>query len=352
MNREDLYYSISDISPEFIEELNESTEKKKHSDKAIIITICAVVALAGVTVFAASKINFGRGMSDLQIDESQQQSLVETSAAIIYETQEDYSDLAVTSEGVTITPVSVIADERCAYISFKISGFSYDDRNNEPIFDWVYVYADENQTEELDSTGSFDDGLVSDGADGFVYYDGTPTETNEYGGAIPRYFDDNNDLYYLMCVSSHNIDDNMLGRTLYIKFTCLAESWKTQIITCVDSEWNLKLELPSQSTSVHMEVQQEIEGSPYYLESIDISPVSIRLNYTTTNSGSGIPFFVGVVFDDGRKLGINNDSLNGWDGNKAYTNVYFAQVIDPDKVSALLIYPTFDSGTYVTIPIK
>ena len=31
MNREDLYYSISDISPEFIEELNESTEKKKHS---------------------------------------------------------------------------------------------------------------------------------------------------------------------------------------------------------------------------------------------------------------------------------------------------------------------------------
>ena len=352
MNREDLYNSISDISPEFIEELNESAEKKKHSPEAVIITICAVVAIAGATVYAAANYNFGRGMSDLQVDESQQQSLVETSAAIIYGMKEDYSDLAVTSEDVTITPVSIIADERCAYISFKISGFTYDNHNNEPIFDWVYVYADENQTEELDSTGSFDDGLVSDGADGFVYYDGTPTETNEYGGAIPRYFDDNNDLYYLMCVSSHNIDDNMLGRTIYIKFTCLAESWKTQILSSVDSEWNLKLELPSQSASIHMEVQQEIEGSPYFLESIDISPVSIRLNYTTSEPGGSIPFFVGVVFSDGRELGINNDSLNGWDGNKVYTNVFFAQVIDPDKVSALIIYPSFDFETNVTVPIK
>lgn len=352
MNREDLYYSISDISPEYIEELNESTEKKKHSAKAIVITICAVVALTGATVFAAAKYNFGRGMSELQIDESQKQSLVETSAAFIYEPQDDYSDLSATSEGVTITPVSVIADERCAYISFKISGFTYDNRINEPIFDWVYVYTDEDQTQELDCTGSFDDGIVSDGANGFAYYDGSPTETNKYGGAIPRYFDENNDLYYLMCVSSHNTDDNMLGKTLYIKFTCLAESWKTQILSSVDSEWNIELELPTQSTSVHMDIQKEIESSPYFLESIDISPVSIRLNYTTSEPGRGIPFFAGVVFNDGRELWINNDSLNGSDGNTAYTNVYFAQVIDPANVSALLVFPNYESETYVTIPIK
>lgn len=352
MNREDLYYSISDISPEYIEELNEGSEKKKHSNKAIIITICAVVALAGATVFAAAKYNFGRGMSELQIDESQQQSLVETSAALIYETQDVYSDLSATSEGITITPVSVIADERCAYISFKISGFTYDNRINEPIFDWVYVYKDESQTEEMDCTGSFDDGIVSDGLNGFVYYDGSPTETNEYGGAIPRYFDENNDLYYLMCVSSHNIDDNMLGQTLYIKFTCLAESWKTQIVSSVDSEWNIKLKLPTQSTSVHIEILKEIAGSPYFLESIDLSPVSIRLNYTNTESGGSVPFFVGVVLTDGSILGINNDSLNGMNEQNVYTNVYFSQVIDPDNVSALLIYPSSESETYVTIPIK
>ena len=352
MKREDLFNLISDISPEFIDELNESVEKKKHSNKAVIITICAVVAIAGATVFAAAKHNFGRGMSSLQIDESQQQSLVETSAAIIYETQEDFPDLAVTAEDVTITPVSVIADERCAYISFKVSGFTYEDLNNEPIFDWVYVYADEDHTEELDSTGSFDDGLVSDGADGYAYYDGTPIETNEYGGPIPRYFDDNNDLYYLMCVSSHNIDDNMLGKTLYIKFTCLAESWKTQIISSVDGEWNIDVELPVQSTSVHKEVQREIEDSPYYLDSIDISPVSVRLNYTTSEPGRDMPFFTAVVLDDGRELWLNNDSLNGWDGQNAYTNVYFAQVIDPDHVTALLIFPTLDSDSYITVPVN
>lgn len=352
MNREDLFYSISDISPEFIEELNESAEKKNHSKKAVIITICAVVAIAGATVYAAAKYNFGRGMSDLQIDESQKQSLVETSAAIIYDTQDNHQDLAVTSEDITITPVSVIADERCAYISFKVSGFTYENRNNEPIFDWVYVYEDEDQTEELDCIGSFDDGLVSDGADGYVYFDGTPVETNEYGGPIPRYFDDNNDLYYLMCVSSHDIDDNMLGRTIYIKFTCLAESWKTQIISSVDGEWNIDLELPAQSTSVHKDVQQEIEGSPYYLDSIDISPVSVRLNYTISEHGSDIPFLTAVVLDDGRELWLNYDSLNGWDGQNVYTNVYFAQVIDPDHVSALLIYPDLDSTSYVTVPVN
>lgn len=181
MKNENIYNAISDISPDYLDDL--SFEKKtvdtenapaKHTKLPVIAIICAVVVLAGITSAAALKSILGRGMNILQIDESRQQELVEQSAAIIY-TGESAADTSVASansesdtDAITVVPVSAVADERCAFISFKVSGFTFDDRNNEPFFDMVYAYEDESMTVGLDCEGGFYNGVNLIGNDFFM----------------------------------------------------------------------------------------------------------------------------------------------------------------------------------------
>lgn len=89
------------------------------------------------------------------------------------------------------------------------------------------------------------------------------------------------------------------------------------------------------------------------LKDVNISPISIQLDYISENSHEingdalGIPDFVGVVLKDGTRynyleggniLGYKDDSQTN-----AYAQSYFQKVIDPDQVAFLLIYQS-DSG--------
>lgn len=366
MKNENIYNAISNISPEYIEEL--SFEKKtvaaeskpaKRSKLPVIAIICAVVGLAGITSVAAIRGILGRGMNQLQIDESQQQELVEQSAAIVY-TSESVADTGATSENtvldvdaITVTPVSVVADERCAFISFKVSGFTFDDRNNEPFFDQIYAYEDESMTVELDCDGGFYNGINLVGSE-FVYEDGTPAQFDESGMMILHYFDNEGNLYFLMKVSGHNIDKNMLGSSVYIRLVNLCEIHKCDIVNGTDKEWTFTLDMPTESTSVHKDINKHIDGTSLNLDSIELSPISVRLNYTIENGSSlsSMPKFAGVILKDGTVLGIGDDGLSGSDSGKAYSNCYFVRAIDPLDVESIIIIPDMDnSSETVTIPV-
>ena len=359
MKREDIFKAISDISPEFIEEMDEKIVKAKHTNKSFIILVCAVVGLAGLSSAAAVKSLLGRGMNELQIDESQQQSLIETGAAITY-TSESTSETEATTNAVdysnvNVFPVSVVADERCAFISFKVTGFTFDDTINEPWFDQIFVYEDESMQKELDCDGgSFYNGIneLADGSS--VYEDGTPVKFDSRGMPILRYYDSEGSLYCMYKVSGHSVDYNMLGKTIYVRLVNLGEMYKCEMLKSTGKEWTFTLEMPKESSSVHKEIGKPIPDSPYTLDSIDISPISIRMNFSSKDgsSNASIPMFSGVKLKDGTLLGIGDDLHQSKDGKKAYSNCFFVRAIDPEKVKSIMICPDFDNNSGKTVDIE
>ena len=352
MRREDLYEAMSNFYPEYIEEVYEENKQKTYSSKLILTIICAVIGLLGITVYAVVTYDYGRGMNELQIDESQKQSLVEESAAIIYESVIDDSSLSVTSKGITVTPVSVIADERCAYISFKVTGYEFDERHD-PCFERILVFKDNDEAKDLDYGGFFFNGLVDEG-DASYYDDGSPIEYYDNGDIIEHYYDKDGNLHYLLVVSQRNIDEEMLGHTVNVRFEGISENYELDTTNVVDGAWSFALKLPTKSTSVHFDVNRPLTGTNLIVDSVEISPVSIRLNYTKDGVVESVPCFAGVILDDESKLMIGNDGLDISQSKKLYSNCYFSRVIDPQRVKSIIIYPNWRSTNddIIVIPIK
>lgn len=351
MNTNDLFDAFASVSPEYLDEMVTPISTEKHSGRVIVATIIAVIAIAGASSYAAIKYNLGRGMNDLQADESQQQELVDSNAAIIYETNEDYSELQVTQNGVTMMPVSVIADERYAYISFKVSGFSFDEEIQDPVFEQINVSEDESLTNSMNYTGWFYDGLITTN-EGVFYDDNTPADRNADGGYIKHYRDSYGDLYFVLCIYGDNMGTNILGQTIYFNFSNLMETYKQKSLYTINGEWSFCLNMPTQSSSVHMDIKKQIEGTQFFLESIDISPVSLRLNYQVSGQEQSIPDFAGIVLDNGTMLLIGRDGICDFDQSNVYANAYFTRVIDPAQIQALCFHPDGDSTEIMTVPIK
>ena len=354
MKKENIYKAISDISPEYLEKLTfekknavaESTPAKR-SKLPYLAIICAVVGLAGVTCVAAVRSVLGRGMNALQIDPSQQQELVEQSAAITYTTETAAPTTSTSAnetmdvDAITVEPVSVVADERCAFITFRVHGFIFDESNNEPFFEQIFAYEDEAKTVKLDCDGgSFYNGVNDIGGE-LIYEDGTPVQYDDRGMMIMRYFDDEGYLWFMIKVSGHGVDKNMLGSTVYVDLIDLIEDHKCQVVNSTGRNWSFVLEMPTESTSVKYNVDSDIEGNDFHIDTVEISPISIRLNYTVGENAnlSYMPHFAGVVLKDGTTLGIGDDVHNASDSGKAYQNWFFVRAIDPEEVASIIILP-------------
>ena len=96
-----------------------------------------------------------------------------------------------------------------------------------------------------------------------------------------------------------------------------------------------------------------MDGTPFTLKEINISPVSMKLNYHTdekveiSEDTVGIPELMGVVLKDGTRYPYLAESgMNGYTDDTltdAYTLRSFNRVIDVDDVAALLIMPVGSS---------
>lgn len=171
---------------------------------------------------------------------------------------------------------------------------------------------------------------------------------------IFHYFDNEGNLYYLLKVSGHNINKNMLGRPVYIKLVNLCEIYKCDIVNGTDREWSFYLDMPTESTSVHYDIDTHLDGTSLNLDSIEISSISVRLNYTIEggDSVSSMPKFAGVVLKDGTVLGVGDDAHNASGGGKSYSNCYFVRAIDPEKVDSIIIIPDTDNPSEsLNIPV-
>lgn len=338
--------------------------RKMFKTQAAVAAGICILAVSGISAAAAVHHYWGRGMNgNIQASDEQQQVLTEKNIAKVYREEPDSPSLAVTINGVTIEPDTVIADERFVYMAFRISGYSVADRT-EPGFDMVNVYQGDQPEDEsawVNMSGTMYDGTVLDENGALVYEDGTSVESYEDGSIISHYTDDNGNMEYIIQASAADKNDSLLGKTLHVAFKDLGTFSKGTFIPAVEGVWNLELNLSDVSSTRNIKVGKQVEGTGFTMEDISISPISIQVNYSVSEAPTekeddlGIPEVKGVVLKDGTKISYlaNPGRLGYTDNNKsnAYQIAGFARVVDVDEIAALIVLTSYENEK-VEIPLS
>ena len=338
--------------------------KKMFKAQAAAITGICILAVSSISAIAAMHHYWGRGMNgNIQASDEQQQVLTEKNIAKVYSEEPDSSSLAVTNNGVTIEPDTVIVDERFVYMAFRISGYSVADRM-EPGFDMVNVYQGDNPEDEsawVNMSGTMYDGIIPDENGRPVYEDGTSIESYEDGSIISHYTDDNGNMEYIIQASVVDKNDSFLGKTMHVEFKNLGTLSKAAFTPAVDGDWNFEINLSDVSSSQNIKVGQKVEGTGFTMENIDISPISMKVNYSVNaipvenEDDLGIPEVMGVVLKDGTRIPYltNGGALGYTDSSKsnAYQMAGFDRVVDVDEIAALIVLIS-DKVEKVEIPIS
>lgn len=329
---------------------------------AAIACIC-ILAVSSISAVAAIHHYWGRGMNgNIQASDTQQQELTQSGMAKVYREDPDYPSLAVTDNGVTIAPDTVIVDDRFAYMSFSISGYSVAD-GVEPGFETVDVYQGDDPEEDgswVNMTGTMYNGIIPDENGMSVYEDGSPLKNYEDGSTVCRYTDSNGNMEYIIQASLADANASLLGKTLHVDFKNLGTLSKAAFTPAVEGNWNFEIILSDVSSAHDIKVGQKVEGTGFVMEDISISPISIRVNYSVSTAPEekeddlGIPEVKGVVLKDGTRIPyLIGGSRIGYPDNtksKAYQIAGYSRVVDVDEIAALIVLTSYENES-VEIPI-
>lgn len=235
----------------------------------------------------------------LQATDEQQQVLTQQGMATVMTEQEQYDDLAVTAGGVTVAPDIVIVDDRFAYLSFKVRGYELE-AGKEPCFESMDVYVgDDSDSEDswINSSGNFYYGIVTDENGSPVYDDGTPVQFDADGSIIYHYTDEDGTLEFVILAYVTGYNGSLLGKTMHVNFDNLGTVQKADYAGDVDGNWSFTIDLPTVSTSKTIEVNRSVDGTVFALDSIEISPISVKMNYSVNGEvamqedENGVPDF-------------------------------------------------------------
>lgn len=329
---------------------NQKNRKVRLLSKQAAAIIGCVLALGGVTVYAACNYHWSRGMEGrLQSTEVQQQELVETGVATVFQSMDTYTDMAVTSGGITVTPEMLVVNEKMVYLSLSVAGYDLEE-GEEPCFEYIDVYLGNDPMAEngwLNMSASFYNGIISDENGSPVYDDGTPLTFDENGGIVTHYMDEEGKLEYVIVAMVTEPDESLLGQMLHVNISNLGTVYKADFSGEIEGEWDYTFQLTDTVSMELMQIGKEVENTVFVLDTIEISPVSIKLNYTVNGEvtmyedENGVPSFCGVVLKDGTRLPfLSNGGMSGYTDDtlaKAYEISAFDRVIEPDQISAILV---------------
>lgn len=133
-------------------------------------------------------------------------------------------------------------------------------------------------------------------------------------------------------------NDSFLGKTIHVEFKNLGTFSKGAFIPAVDGDWNFEINLSDVSSTQNIKVGQKVEGTNFTMEDINISPISIEVNYSVSaapiekEDDFGIPEVKGVVLKDGTRIPYlaNPGRLGYTDSSKsnAYTVLYCRKCLE------------------------
>ena len=339
---------------------NNQTENQKHTfwrNPAAIAACTCIIVAGSVTAGAAVHHVWSRGLQGaVQATDTQQKELTDKGAAVVLKEQKDYSKLAVTDNGITITPETIIVDENFAHIAFSVKGYDLAEGDEPGFDDWDIGVKDGSSVQVY---GGFYDGIVSDENGNPVYEDGSSLKEDEQGQIISHYVDEDGNLEYVASIGVADWKDSLLGKTIVCKLKDLGTLYKTRFTLAKEGNWDFEIKLPDVSTASNIKVAKGIENTPFTVDDVELSPISIKINYsvngevTFKEDTNQVPQFFGVILKDGKKISFLGDA-GGTGYNEAMTEAYtlssFVQVIEPDQVQAIILRN--DDGEQIEIPIR
>ena len=342
---------------------NNQTENRKHTfwrNPAAVAACTCIIVAGSVTAWAAVHHVWSRGMQGaVQATDTQQKELTDKGAAVVLKEQKDYSKLAVTDNGITITPETIIVDENFAHIAFSVKGYDLAEGDEPGFDDWDIGVKDGKEGSSVQVYGGFYDGIVSDENGNPVYEDGSSLKEDEQGQIISHYVDKDGNLEYVASIGVADWKDSLLGKTIVCKLKDLGTLYKTRFTLAKEGNWDFEIKLPDVSTASNIKVAKGIENTPFTVDDVELSPISIKINYsvngevTFKEDTNQVPQFFGVILKDGKKISFLGDA-GGTGYNEAMTEAYtlssFAQVIEPDQVQAIILRN--DDGEQIEIPIR
>lgn len=342
---------------------NNQTENRKHTfwrNPAAVAACTCIIVAGSVTAGAAVHHVWSRGMQGaVQATDTQQKELTDKGAAVVSKEQKDYSKLAVTDNGITITPETIIVDENFAHIAFSVKGYDLAEGDEPGFDDWNIGVKDGKEGSSVQAYGGFYDGIVSDENGNPVYEDGSSLKVDEQGQIISHYVDEDGNLEYVASIGVADWKDSLLGKTIVCKLKDLGTLYKTRFTLAQEGNWDFEIKLPDVSTASNIKVAKGIENTPFTVDDVELSPISIKINYsvngevTFKEDTNQVPQFLGVILKDGKKISFLGDA-GGTGYNEAMTEAYtlssFVQVIEPDQVQAIILRN--DDGEQIEIPIR
>lgn len=342
---------------------NNQTENRKHTfwrNPAAVAACTCIIVAGSVTAGAAVHHVWSRGMQGaVRATDTQQKELTDKGAAIVLKETDDYSKLSVTDNGITITPETVIVDDYFAHVGFSVKGYDLAEGDEPGFDDWDIGVKDGKEGSSVQVYGGFYDGIVSDENGNPVYEDGSSLKEDEQGQIISHYVDEDGNLEYVASIGVADWKDSLLGKTIVCKLKDLGTLYKTRFTLAKEGNWDFEIKLPDVSTASNIKVAKGIENTPFTVDDIELSPISIRVNYsvngkvTIHKDSNQVPQFYGVVFKDGRKFAFLGDAgSSGYndDMTSAYALSSFVQVIEPDQVQSILLRT--DDGTEIELPLS
>lgn len=342
---------------------NNQTENRKHTfwrNPAAVAACTCIIVAGSVTAWAAVHHVWSRGMQGaVQATDTQQKELTDKGAAVVLKEQKDYSKLAVTDNGITITPETIIVDENFAHIAFSVKGYDLAEGDEPGFDDWDIGVKDGKEGSSVQAYGGFYDGIVSDENGNPVYEDGSSLKEDEQGQIISHYVDEDGNLEYVASIGVADWKDSLLGKTIVCKLKDLGTLYKTRFTLAKEGNWDFEIKLPDVSTASNIKVEKGIENTPFTVDDVELSPISIKINYsvngevTFKEDTNQVPQLFGVILKDGKKISFLGDA-GGTGYNEAMTEAYtlssFVQVIEPDQVQAIILRN--DDGEQIEIPIR
>ena len=342
---------------------NNQTENRKHTfwrNPAAVAACTCIIVAGSVTAGAAVHHVWSRGMQGaVQATDTQQKELTDKGAAVVSKEQKDYSKLAVTDNGITITPETIIVDENFAHIAFSVKGYDLAEGDEPGFDDWNIGVKDGKEGSSVQAYGGFYDGIVSDENGNPVYEDGSSLKEDEQGQIISHYVDEDGNLEYVASIGVADWKDSLLGKTIVCKLKDLGTLYKTRFTLAQEGNWDFEIKLPDVCTASNIKVAKGIENTPFTVDDVELSPISIKINYsvngevTFKEDTNQVPQFLGVILKDGKKISFLGDA-GGTGYNEAMTEAYtlssFVQVIEPDQVQAIILRN--DDGEQIEIPIR
>lgn len=342
---------------------NNQTENRKHTfwrNPAAVAACTCIIVAGSVTAGAAVHHVWSRGMQGaVQATDTQQKELTDKGAAVVLKEQKDYSKLAVTDNGITITPETIIVDENFAHIAFSVKGYDLAEGDEPGFDDWNIGVKDDKEGSSVQAYGGFYDGIVSDENGNPVYEDGSSLKEDEQGQIISHYVDEDGNLEYVASIGVADWKESLLGKTIVCKLKDLGTLYKTRFTLAKEGSWNFEIKLPDVSTASDIKVAKSIENTPFTVDNVELSPISIEINYSVSGEATikedtnQVPQFFGVILKDGKKISFLGDA-GGTGYNESMTEAYtlssFVQVIEPEQVQAIILRN--DDGEQIEIPIR